>query len=72
MISAIFNAIIFGNMTLIVSELSKKAQLFQEKLDTANTAMKNMELPADTQNKVINYLLYTEAGLEHRKELEDF
>ena len=34
--------------------------------------MKNMELPADTQTKVINYLLYTEAGLEHRKELEDF
>lgn len=43
---AIINANIFGNMALIISDLNKKSAEFQAQIDTANTAMKNMKLPA--------------------------
>ena len=42
-----YNALIFGDMTVLVSEVTKKASNFQEQIDVANTAMKNMALPSD-------------------------
>ena len=62
--SAMINGNIFGNMALIVSELSKKSASFYEKLDIANTTMKDLKLPASTQRRVINYILYTSSTLE--------
>ena len=44
---AMINANIFGNMALIISELNKKTAEFQNQIDTANTAMKNMKLPSE-------------------------
>lgn len=44
-IGAIINANIFGNLSLIISDLNKKSAEFQGQIDTANTAMKNMKLP---------------------------
>ena len=46
-IGAIINANIFGNMSLIISDLNKKSAEFQGQIDTANTAMKNMKLPQE-------------------------
>jgi CRP-like cAMP-binding protein len=37
-------------------------------MDTAKTAMKNMGLPSTLQNKVINYLLYTQGNLDKQRE----
>lgn len=48
-LGAIINANIFGNMAVIIQELNKKASRFQEKIDIANTAMKNMKLPGELQ-----------------------
>jgi len=42
---AIVNANIFGEMTVLVQMGSKKSTLFQEQIDNANTAMKNIFLP---------------------------
>jgi hypothetical protein len=42
LISAMFNAVVFGTMAVLVQEISKKTIEFQDKLDTANTAMKNL------------------------------
>ena len=61
-IGAIINANIFGNMAVIIQELNKKASRFQEKIDAANTAMKNMKIPPELRHKVINYLLYTQVS----------
>ena len=61
-IGAIINAKIFGNMAVIIQELNKKASRFQEKIDAANTAMKNMKIPPELRHKVINYLLYTQVS----------
>ena len=43
----LYNAVIFGEMTVLVSEVSKKESGFQQQVDVANTAMKNMDLPKD-------------------------
>ena len=43
----LYNAVIFGEMTVLVSEVSKKESGFQSQVDVANTAMKNMDLPKD-------------------------
>jgi len=69
---AIVNANIFGNMAVIIQEMNKKASRFQEKIDIANTAMKNLNINKNLQNKVINYLLYTQSNKDQQKELESF
>lgn len=43
---AIINALIFGNMAVMVQSLSRKASLFQEKIENANEAMKNLKMPS--------------------------
>ena len=72
LIGAIVNANIFGNMAVIVQDLNQKASRFQEKIDTANTSMSNLKLPATIQEKVREYLFYTQSNLENQRELEDF
>lgn len=69
---AIINANIFGELAVLVSAMNRKATLFQEKIDIANTAMKNMNLPEKIQLRVLGYLAYTQTLLESQKELESF
>jgi hypothetical protein len=52
LLGAIINANIFGNMAVLITAINRKASRFQEQIDTANTAMKNMKLPEDIQKKV--------------------
>ena len=52
MIGAMINANIFGNMAVLLQGINRKASQFQEKLDTANTAMKNMKISDHMQEKV--------------------
>lgn len=49
---AIFNAWLFGDMAVLSEMTGRKQAEFQEQIDIANTAMKNMDIPAYTQNKV--------------------
>ena len=55
----LYNAVIFGEMTVLVSDISKKESSFQSQVDVANTAMKNMDLPKEAQNDVRFYLITT-------------
>ena len=41
---AIINANIFGNMAVLIQNMNRKDTKFQEQIDTANTAMKNLKL----------------------------
>lgn len=59
-----YNAQIFGEMTVLVSEVTKKASNFQDQVDVANTAMKNMNLPKEAQELVRTYLITTQ-GTQH-------
>ena len=70
-VGAMLNANIFGNMAVLLQEINKKASKFQEKIDLANTAMMNMGLPMVMQNKVINYLLYTQSNLDRQHDFNE-
>lgn len=67
-VGSILNANIFGNMAVLLQEINKKSSRFRGKIDTAKTAMKNLGLPPLFQNKVINYLIYTECNLDKQRE----
>lgn len=68
----IINSNIFGNLAMLVSAMSKKTTEFSEKLDTVNTAMKNMNMPDETVNKVQDFIMSTQGTLDHQKEMESF
>lgn len=42
---AIFQAYIFGELAVLIAQVGRKAQNQQEIIDTANTAMDNVDLP---------------------------
>ncbi len=42
---AIILANVFANITVIISNMSSTSQKIQEKINVANTSMKNMKLP---------------------------
>ena len=65
LIAAIVNANIFGNLALIVQQMNHKNTVFQDKIDSANTAMKNMRLPELTQKQVQEYIFQTEYTLDN-------
>ena len=68
----LYNAVIFGEMTVLVSEVSKKESGFQQQVDVANTAMKNMDLPKDAQNQVRLYLITTQGTQYEQEQLNSF
>lgn len=45
-IGAFINANLFGELAVLIAILNQKSADFQSRLDSANTAMKNMKLPA--------------------------
>ena len=55
----LYNATIFGEMTVLVAETTQKESAFQTQVDVANTAMKNMDLPKEAKQDVRDYLITT-------------
>ena len=47
LMGALMQAYMFGNLAVMVQQLNRKSQSFQEKLDLANTSMRNMQLAED-------------------------
>jgi hypothetical protein len=56
-ISAMLNAVIFGEMAVLVQEMDKKDIDQQEYLDNANTAMFSLEIPENIQDEVRQFLI---------------
>lgn len=71
-LGAIINANIFGNMALIIQNLNLKNTEFQESIDLANTAMKNMNVSNNMQKDVVAYLQYTQQSQNGQQEFEYF
>ena len=65
-------ALVFGNIGVLVQNLSKKSTIFQEKIDNANEAMKNLRLPEDVRKTVELYLSYTSTASDLQNELDAF
>ena len=69
---AIVNANLFGELAVIVTTLNLKSSRFQDKLDVANSAMKNMKLPEKTQSSIVKYLSMQQRYLDLENELAMF
>lgn len=69
---AIITAVMFGDMALLMSSLNMRTTKFQENQNAVNTAMKNMRLPELLQQTISDYLIYTEASIASRNEIDTF
>ena len=57
---AIYNSFIFGEMTILIRMCTRKSVDFQSEIDTANTAMSNIDLDEETREEVREYLKQTQ------------
>ena len=71
-IGAIINSIIFGNMGVMLQSLNRKSSAFQEKVENATEAMKNLKVTDEIRDDVEYYLTFTQSALDHQKELDEF
>jgi hypothetical protein len=69
---AIINANIIGELAVILSKLNRKAAIFQQKLDTANDAMRHLGIPEKLQVEITGFLTYSKSLLESQEELQEF
>ena len=53
------NAYVFGQMSVLVSESSKKSAFLQDQIDVANTSMNNLDLKSDTKRDIRMYMIST-------------
>ena len=70
--AAIINANIFGNIAVLLQQINRKGMKFQEKIENANSSMKNLLIPEDFQKTIRMYLTTTQSTLDHQQELDSF
>lgn len=66
---AIVNALFFGELAMIISAMNVKKIRFEEKVETAQSAMKNIKLDPNTQTKVVKYLSLSQRYLDSQFQL---
>lgn len=71
-LSAIINANILGNVAVLASALSKKTTDFQDKFDTVNTVMKNIQLPEVEQGVIREFIMTSHNFLGAQQEMQSF
>ena len=71
-IGALMNANIFGEVAVIVTSANRKSMKFQERIDMTRNSMKNLNLPESIQQKVINFMTFTQNLLDSQKEMQEF
>lgn len=59
---ALINANLFGELVELAQTLNQQSKDFEEKLDSINTAMQNLKLSDDLQQKVIKFLKTTHSS----------
>ena len=72
LVSAMINANVFGVMANLVQDVNSRDVKFQEKYDTANTAMANMKFNSKTCIKIRAFIITTQATQDQQEELENF
>lgn len=63
---------IFGEMANLTTIMTEKQVKFQSQVDSANTAMKNLDISLDVQQQVRDYFLFTQITLDEQEELKKF
>ena len=52
MASSLLNALIFGDIASLMAIISRRSQIYQDRLDSANTVMANIKLDDWTQDEI--------------------
>jgi len=55
-VGALITAVMFGEMAVLMSNLSQRSTKFQTLLDGSLTTMQNMHLPSYLINKILDYI----------------
>jgi hypothetical protein len=71
-ISSMVLANVFGQMTVLNHDMNHKTIKFQEQLDTINTAMSNLGLPAELKKTIKEYFINTFSRMDQQHELNRF
>ena len=71
-VSAILNALIFGDIAGIIAKLNKQKLEEQELLDKSNTIMKNIELSAEDQDQIRAFFQLTQHSRQKNAALDKF
>lgn len=69
---AIFQAYIFGELAVLIAQVGRKSQEQQEIIDTANTAMENVNLPQPLRKEIREYFKTIMLTMQQQKELDQF
>ena len=69
---SIANAIILGNITVMLTSLNRKSSRFQEKLENVTDVMKNLKLNENLEKDIKHYISYIENTYENQKEMDTF
>ena len=63
---------ILGEVAVLVQAANRRQTAFEAKIDQANAAMQNMDIPRDIQSNVRDFIIFTEATQEQQEELDKF
>ena len=69
---AIAQATLFGELAVLVYTINQQSIILQEKIDTVNTAMQNLNLPEDLQSEVIVFIKKNQFSQNYQQELNQF
>ncbi len=69
---AIFQAYIFGELAVLIAQVGRKSQQQQEIIDTANTAMENVNLPQALRTDIREYFKTIMLTMQQQNELDQF
>ena len=70
--AGIFNANIFGEIALLISELEMQDAELQSNLDNVNTAMRNLDIPEDLRDNIRTYLMSVHTNKLSQDTMKDF
>lgn len=70
--SCIVNAIIFGEMAVLIEAIGRSETEFQNRIDTANTAMANLGIPTQLQEEIREFFIFNQGTLEQQTEMKKF
>lgn len=63
---------LFGELVILVSDLRRNTNRYQNKVDISNAAMQNLKLPISLQNSVLSFIFSTKTAEENQNEFTDF
>jgi hypothetical protein len=69
---AIINAVIFGDLAVLMSQILRQGADFQNQIDTANIAMTNINLPPNVQQEVREFYATVQLTQSQQRELDEF